>query len=309
VRAHVLAVVAEIVGSYDIDGIHLDYVRYPDGAAKYGYSGDSESLRQFSSAEGNPLKLGWDAWQREQVNLLVAEVYNRVTGIKPWVKVSAAVIGHVSGAPWNGFHAVYQDAQRWLALGTVDMIFPMTYTSTKTASAPYRAAIEQWRAMLHYGRAIVPAVPVYKLGQRSYDMAEFDRQIGLIRDGSFQGVVFFSAAVFAKVADAIGRRYFTRPALPAAMDWKRSDPPATPRTLGALVREDYTILRWETPERPPLFALYEADRGTRGVLIDVLPGYQTFRIVSKQQARRGVFVTTVNRVGQESVPILLQAND
>jgi uncharacterized lipoprotein YddW (UPF0748 family) len=309
VRAHLLSVVAEITASYDIDGIHLDYVRYPDGAAKYGYSGDSESLSRFSSDEGNPLKLGWDSWQREQVNLLVAEVYKQVSGIKPWIKVSAAAIGHVSDAPWNGFHAVYQDAQRWLALGTVDMIFPMTYTSTATAAAPYRTAIRQWQSMLHYGRVIVPAVPVYKFGQKSYDLAEFDRQIHIIRDGSFPGVVFFSSTGFARVADRIGRRHFTCPALPAAMDWKRSDPPVAPRPLEALAREDYTILRWETPGRPPLFALYEAERGVRGALIDVLPGYQTFRIVSKQQARRGVFVTSVNRIGLESAPILLQIKD
>jgi uncharacterized lipoprotein YddW (UPF0748 family) len=309
VRAHVIAVVEEIVGSYDIDGIHLDYIRYPDGAAKYGYSSDSDSLRQFSSSEGNPLQLNWGSWQREQVNLLVAEVYNRVTGLKPWVKVSAAAIGHISGTSWNGYHAVYQDAQRWLSMGKIDMIFPMTYTSTSTAAAPYRAAIRQWEAMLHYGRIIVPAVPVYKYGQKSYDLAEFNRQIRLIRGGSFQGVVFFSATGFAKVADSIGARHFTDPALPVPMFWKHADPPVAPRPLAANRKVDYTIVRWETAVRPALFALYDADKTGRMALIAVLPGYQTFCIVSKRQARKGVFVTAVNRIGMESEPVLLQSNE
>ena len=309
VREHVLAVVAEIVGSYDIDGIHLDYVRYPDGAARFGYSSDSESLRQFSSGEGNPLKLNWDSWQREQVNLLVAEVYNRVNGIKPWVKVSAAVIGHVSGAPWNGFHAVYQDAQRWLSLGKVDMLFPMTYTSTGTAAAPYGTAISQWRAMLHYGRPIVPAVPVYKLGQKSYDMSEFDRQIRIIRENSFPGLVFFSATGFAKVAEEIGARHLNRPALPAAMLWKKDSPPAALTPLAPIYRHDYTIVRWETPGRPALFALYDVEKAGPGALIAVLPGYQTFCIVTKQQARRGVLVTSVSRIGLQSAPAILRTSD
>ena len=306
VRAHVGAVVAEITGSYDIDGIHLDYIRYPDGASKYGYSRDRESLRLFSSPEGNPRGLAWDRWQMEQVNLTVAGLYRCATGIKPWVKVSAAVLGHASGTPWNGIQSVYQDARAWLEAGTVDMLFPMTYTSTRTISAPYGLAIDQWKCMLHYGRAIVPAVPAYKYGQKHYTMCEFNRQIGLIRDNAFQGVVFFSADGFAKIADRITARHFPAPALPAPMSWKQLDPPATPHPLFSKIENGYVILRWESDERPARYALYEAaNDGRQGSLVEILPGYQTFCLVSKKQARKGLFVTAVNRAGAESCPVRL----
>ena len=301
-RAHVQAVVAEITGSYDIDGIHLDYIRYPDGAAKYGYSRDEESLTLFSSPQGNPRILGWDDWQREQVNLAVAELYRCATGIKPWVKVSAAVIGHVNGTTWNGQQMVYQDARAWLEAGTIDMLFPMTYTSTRTRTAPYNLAISQWEGMIHYGRAIVPAVPAYKYGQKFYTMCEFNRQIGLIRDDAFQGIVFFSASGFVKISDRIAARHFPGPALPAPMAWKRLEPPAAPRPLAPDVVDEYVIVRWEYDWRPALFALYEAGSG---ILVETLPGYQTFCLVSQRQARKGLFVTAVSRVGAESAPVRL----
>ncbi len=302
VRAHVREVVAEITRSYDIDGIHFDYIRYPDGAAKYGYSRDEESLREFSSPEGNPRGLAWDPWQREQVNLTVSELYRSATALKPWVKVSAAVIGHVNGTAWNGLQMVYQDARAWLEAGTVDMLFPMTYTSTRTRSAPYGLAIRQWEGMLHYGRAIVPAVPAYKFGQKFYTMCEFNHQIGLIRGGAFQGMVFFSATGFARISHAIAAPYFPAPVLPVAMAWKQYDPPAPPRPLASGFADGYVIVRWEYEGRPALFALYEA--GT-GILIETLPGYQTFCLVSKRQAREGLLVTAVTRVGAESAPVRL----
>lgn len=306
VRAHVQAVVAEIAGTYDIDGIHLDYIRYPDGAAKYGYSRDSGSLAAFSSPEGNPRGLAWDEWQREQVNLTVAAIYRSVSSAKPWVKVSAAVIGHVSGTAWNGLQMVYQDARAWLETGTIDMLFPMTYTSTRTASAPYNLAISQWRDMLHYGRAIIPAVPAYKFGQKYYTMCEFNRQIGLIRGGNFQGIVFFSSTGFAIIAERMAARHFPAPALPAPMAWKRFEPPAMPRPRATDIVDEYAIVRWESDDRPALFALYEAGEGAvPGALIETVPGYQKFCIVSRRQARKPLFVKAVNRVGAQSGPVRL----
>ena len=92
-REHITNVVMDIVRKYDIDGVHFDYIRYPEGANKNGYSHDAISVERYKSAEGNPNKLDWPDWQREQINEFVRNVYDSVNTIKPWVKMSASVIG------------------------------------------------------------------------------------------------------------------------------------------------------------------------------------------------------------------------
>lgn len=65
VRNHILDVVRDIAERYDIDGIHFDYIRYPEGSVTEGYSHDSVSVARFESPEGNPDRLSWEHWQRE----------------------------------------------------------------------------------------------------------------------------------------------------------------------------------------------------------------------------------------------------
>ncbi|MGH2566859.1 MAG: glycoside hydrolase family 10 protein, partial [Bacteroidota bacterium] len=75
-RQHVLDVVMDMVEKYDVDGIHFDYIRYPEESTARGYSHDSISVARFTSTEGNPKRLAWDHWQREQVNEFVIDAYN-----------------------------------------------------------------------------------------------------------------------------------------------------------------------------------------------------------------------------------------
>ena len=51
-RKHLVNVALDIVNKYDIDGVHFDYVRYPEDSPKLGYSHDSISVARFNSAEG-----------------------------------------------------------------------------------------------------------------------------------------------------------------------------------------------------------------------------------------------------------------
>ena len=68
---YILSLVKEIVNGYDIDGIHFDYIRYPEEAKKfpdkalYNKSGKKKSLAD---------------WRRENINRMVYRIYD-------WVKV------------------------------------------------------------------------------------------------------------------------------------------------------------------------------------------------------------------------------
>ena len=82
-RDHITAVAADIVQRYDVDGLHLDLIRYPGSA----YSFDPYTMQAFSAALQISPTLTFAAWrpqfQRDQVSNLVARIYSATTALKP----------------------------------------------------------------------------------------------------------------------------------------------------------------------------------------------------------------------------------
>ena len=96
VRRHLADVCAEIASRYDIDGVHLDYVRFPDPTANATQEAGLDHLTRmlFSRATGRPTS-DHDAlrrWQADCVTQLVREVRQAVRGAKPEILLTAAVI-------------------------------------------------------------------------------------------------------------------------------------------------------------------------------------------------------------------------
>lgn len=124
-RDHITAVAADIVNRYDVDGLHIDLIRYPGS----GYSYDPFTVAAFSAALQITPSLTITAWrpdfQRAQINTLVSQIYSAVTTLKPDLLVSAAVWPNYS----DGYNGFYQASKDWLANGTMDANMPMLYTS------------------------------------------------------------------------------------------------------------------------------------------------------------------------------------
>src|SRR5205814_204969 len=102
--AYVAEVCANIVRNYSVDGIHLDYIRYPETedhspkGATVGYN--AVSLTRFQRVTGRPDLPApddpqWSEWRRQQITQLVRRIYIEAKSINPGIKVSAAVI------PWG----------------------------------------------------------------------------------------------------------------------------------------------------------------------------------------------------------------
>jgi uncharacterized lipoprotein YddW (UPF0748 family) len=130
VQDYIVSVAVELASRYDVDGIHLDYIRYP--SRRWGYH--PESVRRFTEETGctpgeNPV--AWDNWRRQQVTLLVARLKREITKVRPGVKLSAAVFADQSDA----FKNRLQDWQTWLQHGWVDFVVPMNYVSNRSLFA------------------------------------------------------------------------------------------------------------------------------------------------------------------------------
>lgn len=116
VRERLRDVVEDIVDHYDVDGVHLDLVRYP--GAQYSHDAVSEARYDGS---------GWEDWQRAQVVEAVRGVY----AASP-VPVTAAVWGvYTNDWGWSsvsqGYSDYYQDSRAFLDEGVTDGNMPMIY--------------------------------------------------------------------------------------------------------------------------------------------------------------------------------------
>ncbi len=133
VRRYIVDVFRDLVTRYDVDGLHLDYIRFPNeppaipSGTDIDYPRDARTLELYRQATGKAPdddKESWNQWRTDQVTQLVADIHNMVQRTKPGVVVTASV-GSVRANSLKHF----QDAQAWIDQGSVDGICLMNYTS------------------------------------------------------------------------------------------------------------------------------------------------------------------------------------
>ncbi len=160
VRRHITAVVEEIVTLYDVDGIHLDYVRWAWDAtpgAKRRFPRDPVTLKLYHRETGrhpdDDLN-AWDAWRANQLTHLVADISETVQSKRPGGSLTAAVWRH----PRRAYQDYLQNGVAWLRSGLVDALVPMAYTADPQA---FRADIKAYHDVVG-ARLIIPGIGVYK---------------------------------------------------------------------------------------------------------------------------------------------------
>lgn len=147
----------EVASGYAVDGIHFDYIRYPDDTTCYcpGCRSRFEAFRG-SPVENWPgdchsgeLRQEYRNWRCMQITALVREVSQRVKALKPDMKISAAVFSDYPGCRTS----VGQDWVRWIEKGYLDFVCPMDYT---TDANRFAATVSAQRALV---RGRVPMYP------------------------------------------------------------------------------------------------------------------------------------------------------
>jgi uncharacterized lipoprotein YddW (UPF0748 family) len=308
VRRHILDIVTDIVTRYDVDGIHFDYIRYPEESASKGYSHDSISVARFESKEGNPYRLAWEHWQREQINEFVFDAYNAITTAKPWVKVSAAVIGKYMGSGWNSYSAVYQDPRAWMELGKIDFIVPMVYWERSHPTHPFDPLIAQWQDRVAYNRYVLPGLSTGLITKAGWN--ELAAEIQDVREKGLPGVVFFSAGGLNREWSTLGIDEFPYWSLVPTMAWKDSLPPPAPTGLAVTSSEGRWLLTWDPPgnSEPLSYVIYGSPKERISVedvsnIVSITGrGDTSFVDPKPRKAPWWYAVTAVDRSGNESPP-------
>ncbi len=229
---------SEIVNNYDVDGIHLDYIRYPE----------TWKLR-VSRDEG-----------RENITYITKTIYHKVKELKPWVMVSCSPIGkhdNLTRYPANGWNArtrVCQDAQQWLKDGIMDALIPMMYFRDNNF---FPFAID-WQEH-SYGRLVVPGLGIYFLDPREgkWTLDVVERQMHFLRQLGM-GHCYFRSKFFTNNTRGIydfGCEMDAVPALIPPMTWLSDTLPEAPQQLKVVDRKK---LSWQT-ENNMIYNVYASE--------------------------------------------------
>ncbi|MGB9620383.1 MAG: glycoside hydrolase family 10 protein, partial [Armatimonadota bacterium] len=192
-REYIASVIEEIAKNYEVDGIHLDYIRYP--GKDWGYS--DLALANYFAATGcstrpKPDDPKWLQWKRDQVTELVRLIRQKVKSVRPNALLSAATIA------WGDCPAVFssatpyavacQDWKKWLADGLIDANVPMNYK--QESSAKQAASFRNW--LQGFGRWSSGKPTYVGVEVHINQAAETVRQIEAIRKAGLDGFVLFS---------------------------------------------------------------------------------------------------------------------
>lgn len=311
---YVTMIVADIVSRYDVDGIAFDDYFYPYPPNDIS----TEDQATFNAYPRGFSNIG--DWRRNNVNMLIASVYNKIQELKPYVKfgVSPAGIWKNNNPPGitglQAYYEIYCDAIAWINAKTVDYISPQLYWKIG-GSQDYIALSNWWATKAKTtGRLFFPS----KSLNSSYSTSEIPNQLTHDRSNpDIHGTIFFRAGQVVannlNLETQLKENYYKYKSLPNALSWKNSIPPNVVRNLKITVSSGYNKLTWDEPlqasdnEIARYYVIYRSETQNFSIndnrnILDVVYGNVNFYNDYSIQSGKNYFyaVTALDNYGNES---------
>lgn len=195
VRQYLLKLYAEIVTRYKVDGLQLDYIRYPfqDPAAGRTYGYGQAARGQFQKLTGvDPVSIRpsqtqlwqqWTAFRTQQVDSFVTEVSQMLRQKRTNLILSVAVFPLPQA---ERIEKLQQHWEVWARRGDIDLIIPMTYAQD---TVRFQQLAQPWIASSQLGSTLlIPGIRLLSLPS----LGTFD-QLQLVRDLPVAGYALFAA--------------------------------------------------------------------------------------------------------------------
>lgn len=332
-RDYICAVIADIVGRYDVDAIHLDDYFYPYPSGKVKFDGDGASYAKY----GNGMdKAGW---RRQNVDKLIEQLHRTIKGIKPWVQFGISPFGiwrnkstdprGSQSAGLQNYDDLYADVLLWAERGWIDYLVPQLYWPLDKKVAPSRLLAKWWNDN-------VPASVFLYIGQNTQgtmdtptasEPNELSAKVDLSRrlanvDGNAWYHGYWVANNYKGVRDKLASEHQRTLALPPL--YKKDG--LKPAKVAGLRRQDVAdgpVIAWDVPDT---FRGYGAEAGKgkgadtdvvkyvvyeffKGETIDIndpeaIIAITPYPAVRMDCAEPGTtfIVTAIDRMGRESDP-------
>ncbi len=178
VHDYLTNVILDVAANYEVDGIHLDYIRYPE--YELGYN--PLALDQYERETPVPTESAWLYWRQRQVSRLVARIYAEVKSLDPKIAVTASVKPDIRSA-----RSEYgQNWMEWIESGTIDYVYLMAYT---LSDSNLDQQLDNLDVYGHNDR-IVCGLRAW-IDRGSYSVKRICSKIGSVRERDFAGVGLF----------------------------------------------------------------------------------------------------------------------
>lgn len=323
--AHTLAVVADVVKRYDIDGVHIDDYFYPYPVAANGADvpfPDDGPWQRYRERGGT---LTRDDWRRDNVDRLVQAMAETVHFVKPHVRfgISPFGLGRPDLRPpgiegFSQYDKLYADVERWVEKGWFDYLAPQLYWAIDRKPQAFAVLLDYWAAQLSSAGGIGgpkhlwpglftssvagPNSSAVNTNARNWPAEEIVNQVGHVRQrAAARGHIHFSMVALmqdrAGVASALRSGPYREAALAPASPWLDNRVPLPPSIQMGFGQRAHLVLA----PTPFVWALWKRSGGQWR--FSTQPGPQTEVDIAGCDA---LVASSVSGSGQESARVALR---
>ena len=246
--AQTLAVVADVLRRYEVDGVHIDDYFYPYPIAQPGGGGevpfpDDPSFARYVAGGGT---LARDDWRRANVNNLVQALYQTVLRERPGARLGVSPFG--LGRPdmrppgitgFSQYDKLYADVELWFAQGWMDYLAPQLYWPIDRVGQQFPVLLDYWLAQNTAQRHVWPGLYTslvsrdQTIGPRAWAAREISDQVAVQRSRpAASGHIHFSMVALMQdrggVATQLMAGPYAVPALVPPTPWHSSTPQPPP---------------------------------------------------------------------------------
>ena len=341
-RQRIVDVIREIITNYDVDGIVFDDYFYPNGIPTNSTAGD------YNLWNDSNVDMTFADWRRNNVNMMVRDVYNMIQEVKPEVRFGispAGVAGTRStsagqhgvtpcptGSDWQ-YNGIFSDPLAWLEQGNIDYISPQLYWKTTHSTNPFGPLTQWWSYVAnHFGRHHYASHSISFLAEGSNttsSWAEITTQINYSRqytENNAPGAVLYSAKNIngnnggvSGLGNYLLANAFQHPALIPAVTWKTAPGYSAPADLALLgstlswPEQAGTLVKYSVYAVPSDLTKEDAASTTfDGIKGDYLLGITyspSFTLPNAYQSGYWYAVCVIDGYGNESEPAYIGIND
>lgn len=313
-REHSLNVILDVVRRYDIDAVHFDdyFYPYPDKADNRPNAPDMEfpdgnAWRRYQAHGG---RLSRADWRRQNVDEFISAVSAGIKKINPRVQFGVSPFGiwrpghpaQISG--FDSFEKLYCDSRKWLAEGWLDYCAPQLYWPVDQKAQSFPVLLRWWSEQNSHHRNLYAGMRLTGWPGVRNDVAEEEREIEDARrqPGAAGEILWHSKPLLRDengVADALGRKIYSAPALTPERPWIAAVTPWRPQLQGRAGERELK-LNWSSTNAPVW--LWVVQKRVEGHwTTEILPGEKTSETLFAGAATplpTEVAVTAVNNYGK-----------
>lgn len=189
-REYLASVIDEAVSKYDFDGVHLDYIRYPENVSTFP---DKATYAMYGNGEG------LNAWRRSNVTKTVELINNKIKARNKNIILSVAPLGKLRQLPvsvvgrnhgWTAYESVMQDPVVWAKNKYVDWVVPMMYYR----DALFSPFLDDWMKSVGKYCPVIAGLAPYRIVTESrplWSISDITDQIDECKAKGVNGVAMF----------------------------------------------------------------------------------------------------------------------